>query len=330
MKGRHHIVLETKRLKYEFDIRRNITVILGNSASGKTTLIEALAEYGRLSERGGIRLESDVACVVFSGSSNNWKTFIGGIKESIIFIDEDFSFVFSDEFARFVSESSNYYVIVTRRPLYNLPYSVNEIYGIRTTGKFNFPEKVYHEFYHIYDSMPYTNEDSYTFLLEDSKSGFDFYRNVFGDKLCKSSGGNANVSKILEEYTGNVAVIADGAAFGAYMNDLMSVADEKENVIIYLPESFEWLVLKSGIVRGEKLEEILQTPEDYIESSEYFSWERFFTALLIHCTENDEIKKYSKIKLVPFYYTGKNREAILSIMPEEIRRLAEKGSDIRC
>lgn len=26
MKGRHHIVVETRRLKYEFDIKRNITI----------------------------------------------------------------------------------------------------------------------------------------------------------------------------------------------------------------------------------------------------------------------------------------------------------------
>ena len=31
---------------------------------------------------------------------------------------------------------------------------------------------------------------------------------------------------------------------------------------------------------------------------------------------------YTKVKLLPFYSTGKNREAILSVMPEEIRNLA--------
>lgn len=31
MKGRHHIVVETRRLKYEFDIKRNITIIQGKA-----------------------------------------------------------------------------------------------------------------------------------------------------------------------------------------------------------------------------------------------------------------------------------------------------------
>ncbi|WP_155834077.1 hypothetical protein [Butyrivibrio sp. VCD2006] len=50
-----------------------------------------------------------------------------------------------------VQASSNYYVLITRQPLYNLPYSVQEIYGIRTTGKYHYPEQVYHEFYRIYN-----------------------------------------------------------------------------------------------------------------------------------------------------------------------------------
>ena len=37
MKGKHHIIIESARLKYEFDIRRNITIIQGDSATGKTT-----------------------------------------------------------------------------------------------------------------------------------------------------------------------------------------------------------------------------------------------------------------------------------------------------
>ena len=44
MRGKHHIIVETKRLKYEFDIRRNITVIQGDSATGKTTLTGLLQE----------------------------------------------------------------------------------------------------------------------------------------------------------------------------------------------------------------------------------------------------------------------------------------------
>ena len=56
MKGKHHILVETSGLKYEFDIKRNITVIQGDSATGKTTLVELLNEYASKGSNRGIYL----------------------------------------------------------------------------------------------------------------------------------------------------------------------------------------------------------------------------------------------------------------------------------
>ena len=45
MKGTHHVVIQNKRIHYEFDLRRNITVLRGDSAIGKTTMVEMIQEY---------------------------------------------------------------------------------------------------------------------------------------------------------------------------------------------------------------------------------------------------------------------------------------------
>ena len=153
MKNKHHIIVETERLKYEFDIRRNITVIQGNSATGKTTLVQLLETYSRYGKDSGVRLQSDVPCVVFGGDASLWKVAMETYQDSIVFIDEDYSFIYSKEFADVIQDTSNYYVLITRQPLYYLPYSVQEIYGIRTTGKYHYPEKIYNEFYRIYGDM---------------------------------------------------------------------------------------------------------------------------------------------------------------------------------
>ena len=42
MKGKHRVVVSTKRLKYDFELRRNLTIIRGDSATGKTTLIDMI------------------------------------------------------------------------------------------------------------------------------------------------------------------------------------------------------------------------------------------------------------------------------------------------
>lgn len=48
----------------------------------------------------------------------------------MIFIEESNDFVFTHDFARFVRDSGNYFVIVNREPLYSLTYSINEIYTL--------------------------------------------------------------------------------------------------------------------------------------------------------------------------------------------------------
>ena len=82
---------------------------------------------------------------------------------------------------------------------------------------------------------------------------------------------------------------------------------------MYLPESFEWLVLKSGMIDGKTVQDILNHSEDFIESQEFFSWERFFTALLVEYTQ-DSYLKYSKGKLNEAYLLEKMKQAILSVM----------------
>ena len=54
MKGRYSILVQNNRLRYEFTIYRNITVIRGDSATGKTTLLDLLAAYYRDGESSGV------------------------------------------------------------------------------------------------------------------------------------------------------------------------------------------------------------------------------------------------------------------------------------
>ncbi len=44
MRGKHRVIVSTKRLKYDFELRRNLTIIRGDSATGKTTLVDMIQE----------------------------------------------------------------------------------------------------------------------------------------------------------------------------------------------------------------------------------------------------------------------------------------------
>ena len=44
MKGIFHFEVSNKKQFYSFDVKRNITILEGNSATGKTTLLEILQD----------------------------------------------------------------------------------------------------------------------------------------------------------------------------------------------------------------------------------------------------------------------------------------------
>jgi predicted ATPase len=148
MKGKYHVIVQNKRLRYEFDIKRNITIIRGDSATGKTTLYSMIALAARLGDSSGVEVQCEKKCRVLE--ELDWKLVLQNLHDQIIFLDEDNLFLKTTDFAGMVKESDNYFVIITREDLANLPYSVEEIYGIHTAGKYHDMKQVYNKFYHIY------------------------------------------------------------------------------------------------------------------------------------------------------------------------------------
>lgn len=305
MKGKHKIVIKNNRLQYEFVIKRNITIIQGDSATGKTTLINMLRQAENLGESSGIDVISDVPCKILEGS--NWKIILENSVGNIFFTDEENSFVNTEEFASVVKESDNYFVLITRENLYNLPYSVDEIYGLHESGKYNDTRKVYQQMYHIYSIEEKFPIEPEKIIVEDSNSGYEFFKSISTEKniACLSAGGKSNIFSLLKKQSSEeICVIADGAAIGPEMNRLYKETLKKKNIHLYLPESFEWLILSSGLILDKDIKIMLEEPENYIDSAEYFSWERFFTKLLMERTEETYLK-YSKSKLYNLYiYVG--------------------------
>lgn len=131
--------------------------------------------------------------------------------------------------------------------------------------------------------------------------------------VCISAGGKSNLRNVMSKLGKEPAlVIADGAAIGSEMNELYQMMRHKPAIKCYLPESFEWLVLRSGIIDGKSVQDILDAPEDFVESQKYFSWERFFTAVLVEYTK-DSYLRYSKSKLNKAYLHEKVKQAIMNV-----------------
>ena len=236
-------------------------------------------------------------------------------------IDEDNAFMKSYEFAHAARRSSNYYVLVAREALPQLPYSVDEIYSLRNTGRASskYPAyyRVYTSTYRIYADDEFAGEKPQPVVVEDSNSGFDFF-----SALCRVSGvrcvsacGKTNIFDVVREADeSDILVIADGAAFGPEMAYLVSLRRFK-SIKLFLPESFEWLVLKSGLFADAEVQQMLLNPAEHIEYSEFFSWEQFFTAELI-VRSKDSYLAYNKSKLNDSYLGERESQTIKGVLPD--------------
>lgn len=147
-------------------------------------------------------------------------------------------------------------------------------------------------------------------ITEDSNSGYEFFSKLAGQKKipCISANGKSNVISRLnsrENKEETCLIIADGAAFGSEIRDVSEYLNTNERVFLYAPESFEWLLLSTNAIPNVNVLSILEQPENYIDSSKYASWERYFTALLINRTQTDPVWAYSKRKLSDAYYSPK-------------------------
>ena len=103
-----------------------------------------------------------------------WRRDLADIENSIVFIDEDSAFMKTHEFAHAARHSSNYYVLIAREALPQLPYSVDEIYGLKNTtrssSKYPAYTRVSTSVYRVFGSTTFTGERPALVIVEDSNS----------------------------------------------------------------------------------------------------------------------------------------------------------------
>jgi len=328
MRGKHHIIIQNNKVRFEFDIKRNLTIIRGDSATGKTTLFSMVDAYDRLGPDSGIDIICDKRCLTINNA--NWEAVLKHTHDAIVFADEETTVMKTVDFAGTIKNTDNYYVFITRENLPNLPYSVEEVYGIHTSGKYSDLRRTYNTFYHLYqaEEMVPSKEKAEVLIVEDSNAGFDFYNSVIGGHLdCISAYGKSKIKNLLKQNRGKkICVIADGAAFGSEMWEISIYLKQHPEITLYLPESFEWIILSSGIIDGNRIIEILKHTENYVESELFFSWEQFYTNLLIQETK-DSYLHYAKSKLNKAYLHDVQKNAILNVLAEihEILGLPENN-----
>lgn len=313
MIGKYDIEVVTRKVDYQLTVERNITILRGNSATGKSTLYRAIKQFENDGRASGIKLTCDRPCVILEGK--NWENDLKEIKQSIVFVDEGAKFINTEEFATALKKSDNYYVLITRQDLGNLPYSIHEIYELDTNRIGN---RMFCKQQQIYKSNNIAqNAIISKIVTEDSKTGYEFYNEYAKTHniQCEHADGKTNVSKkiVNKNNSQTTLIIVDGAAYGSEMNNTMILINSIPGYILFTPESFEWLLLNSNILNEPYITEVLKAPYNYIESSEFFSWEKYFTDLLNKATKESNIMPYNKSnnKSLKIFTTGNNMKRVI-------------------
>lgn len=325
MVGKYSIRIYNKKVRYDLSIKRKYTVIRGSSATGKTYLRDLL-------ESGSANVECKVDVLALPKSKFLYSSILKDKSNSIIVIDEDVDGINTSEFADLLKSSDNYFILFTREKLAYLPISVEEIYKFKNTTKYNNLEKAY----------TVTTLDSYfesidkrfipdLVIVEDSKSGFEFFSSVLSVP-CITAGGNSNIySKLVNiSRSGvykNICIIVDGAAFGSFVEEVLDlIRNISVNVVLLAPESFEYLLLRSGCVSCNSLV-LFETfnycdidhfskecPNFSLGSNTLQSWEQLYTAYIKYLTRDSKEIYYSKGKLNPYYLRFSNK--VLELLPD--------------
>lgn len=297
MKGRYSIEVKNNKVTYKFQLKRQITLLKGDSATGKSLLVDLVSQYSKYGKASGVKVivDSSIRLDILDTVKDRWKLDIKEAEKVVYFIDEQQKFVYTKEFADCVKHSDCYFVIVSRKAqLKNLAYSINEIYALNSSTVGNRTINTFTKFYTIDD----TSYKHCNFAIaEDSNSGFELL-SLLTNLEIDSAHGNSNVSNKIEEVCKNnhmPYVLVDGAAFGSYIAEVARLA-EVYNFIFTAPESVEYLLLQCRQIRRYVKDELEHT-EDYCDTKEFLTWERFYTNLLNRiCTDNFKMT-YNKSSL---------------------------------
>lgn len=319
MKGRHVINVVSRKASYTLKLERKVSVIKGNSGTGKSSFIRLISEYLEYGKNSGIKIkvDSSVSLGVLTNSSE-WERILDSVHDTILFIDEDVEYLYSEGFQKELWAADCYVVIVSRSGGFTgLPYSIFGIYEFVTEKK---GENTTTSMYELYEKE-YKDGDFCLVVTEDSNSGYEMAKYVLAsdDTEVLSAGGNSSVYSMLAKAwhpNGDICVNVDGAAFGAYIEPILKYAEIKGNVMISAPESFEFVILNFSDVKkylSSDCGELIRT-YDYCEGNEYGTWEKYYEKLLMRVTADHLGFVYNKRKLNPWFLNSKCAEQYFNLI----------------
>lgn len=279
MLGKYYINIRNKRIAYNLEFKRSVTIIRGNSGTGKSTFIRMLKEYIDLGKLSNIKVNTNIPnFLVLSSEKDCDSAITNNLQDCIYFADENISTVKSKCFVDYLKSSGSWLVYITRSECTGyLQYAINEIYSLKSANKGTY---FLNTLYRLYN-----NENDGIIpdvvITEDSRSGLDIIRHILTCKVDTSLGKDNMINKIRDyKLKGfrNIYIIVDGAAYGNQIEKTLLEAINC-NIYIFAKESLEYIILGYKYFSKFLTTELVET-YNFADSKLYFTWEKYYTKLL--------------------------------------------------
>ena len=312
MIGLRNVKIRTLKVNIDLQLKRKFTLIAGDSATGKTVFRNLLLPESHA------KIICDINISVLPTSKSQYRYVLEHAHNEIFVIDETVEDLNTYEFSQLVRKSDCYFILETREFLAGIPVSVKEYYKFCDRDGVTCLTE-----YFSYDTD--TIKESQRNLTEDKNSGNQFFSFAF-DNECDSFCGLANFYKINDiiDHDLDYSIIVDGAAFGMYLPFVFNIKCKR--LCIYMPESFEYLLLKTGYIMHEDIDldniyyycdnstfDLDFATDGFNRTTDIVSWENFYYEFLRYSTWHDYNFKYNKSILSKSYLTKRFVDSVLSI-----------------
>lgn len=294
MVGRYKLEINGLKVKYKIAIERQITIIKGDSGTGKSTLWKVVSE----ALKGSKGYSSNMIEKIYTlDELSPWEMLIKTLKNKIIFIDENSRYVYSSDFTEVAQRSDNYFVIISRRSLDNMVYSYKSIYELKTNKNNGICETEL--IYKFRDNIGNNTVNNHNMVIcEDRKSGYQMMKLIIDNSHLETASGKDNIAiKIGSNRDKIYYVIADGAGFGNCIESIVALFNEGVRMTLLLDESFEKMILDYPVFYNmckKKLDETFM----FCDTKLFKSYERYYTYLLNEICKKLYNKQYSKSRLI--------------------------------
>ena len=330
-------VLVDKVIRYEFTLKRQFTIVCGDSGTGKTVLrdfiqmhftekdndrvkIVITPEFNASSVPVARAITEDLLSVRESGDTHDdgsyklkWSK---KPRNKIIFVDEDYAYLRGIGFAAATNYTDAYYVVLARdtRVAEYLNNSVWDFIHFKEVGNETIVNKAF-KMYNEYNGI-IGNYDEV--LHEDSTTGKEICAKALSE-VVESVYGNINIVQNVEERPrSTILMIADGANFSNILSEIIDTSEECLNTVyLLLPESTEYVLLHNKLFSTDSnVIDSINNPSLVCDTTKYISYGRMYEDIItvVHINSPNKIPEYEKKKDLEAYKTESFIDTYRSIL----------------